>query len=107
MQLSDHRLLTFDVSIGRPAKELMGMMNLKYVDNWKFVIGVNKALTGIKVIDIDSSDEKVEILLNVIRNIYASALLKRNRRKNNTHWWNGKLESERKRIRTLRRRFQS
>lgn len=52
----------------------MGRMDLKYVDNWKFVLGVNKVLTGFKDIDIDSLEEKVGILVNGLKN--TSALLK-------------------------------
>lgn len=88
-------------------QEFTGRMDLNHVDKWKFAIGINKVIAGVNDIDFDSLDDKVGILVEGIRNTYNSARLRRNWKKKNTSWWNGKLEIERKRIRALRRKFQS
>lgn len=105
--LSDHRLITFEFGTASNKIPKNLYMNLDFIDSYSFAIGINKLLYNNNYSYLDNVDEIVDDITKGVQNVYASSRLKKRRRRTNAPWWNSILEIQRKRIRALRRLFQS
>lgn len=81
VQLSDHRLITFDIHFDNNINIHAGKNNIQVLDGWKFTINIRNLLTSMKNLDNININDIVIILDNGIRNIYNNAGSKNNKKK--------------------------
>lgn len=68
--LSDHRLLTFKYGLKRNLITSSTMMNLKFVDRWKFSMGMNKIMSIYRNINSESVVNLIDSITKGIQEMY-------------------------------------
>lgn len=65
IQLSDHRLLTFDVMFEKVNQDYTERMDLNRIDKWKFSLDVCRIISGVEDITVDSLEDKIGSFVRV------------------------------------------
>lgn len=107
IHLSDHRLITYDILFKRNTYQHTGRMDLNKVNKWKFVMNMNKFMTAYGDLKDNDINDTAIMMNNGIKMVVNSAISKNTKNVKNAPWSNNHLYIERKKVRALRRRYQS
>lgn len=107
ISLSDHRLITFNL-VYRRVKTAYNRMNLKNTNKWKLVSDISHLLDS-KTLDLNIYDSNyvIDTVTKNVNQLYRNNVIRNFKRKKDAPWWDSSLDIERKRVRALRRKYQS